>query len=518
MGGSRVRPKPQPQPVRPTAAILPRGPVETPNPNASSFGAQWENLHPHYDLIAREATPRGLPIPLVVAVGLIESGWKQTWPSGPNRGKVIEVHDDYGGGPSVGFMQVKPFYWQSLIPTADAYTLAGNIALGCELLTRKIAERGSWQEAIKRDYHPGVSPNGTTPESYVRCITALIQEWDRKAEGDEPKPPTPPPKPEPTAALVFGRAPHPPYQDRIVGNSGAWNDLGPRTIVGTCLHSMVGTLAGTDSYFRNEARLTALTDYGVGGATDGALDGVIYRWNDPKGRRAPYANGGNGPEGDGPAFIRRYGVSAINRDLVSIERSDGGNVNTTVSPKQFEAIARIMAYWHDQAKVPWSAFPINPAGGVVTQLQHFEFSEKACPFPPVRAITTRYQDRVRAILREYQTGAGPQPPTPNPDPVAPSDGYPRGMDAELAKTLFGAFVRKMPDGGTQRYGFDPSPKGVASAAWLARGDEEDEFPEARQWLDQPGGGVVLTWGNGWALRYDPGTEKRPWFWVGDETP
>lgn len=133
---------------------------------------------------------------------------------------------------------------------------------------------------------------------------------------------------------------------------------------------MVGSLWGTDGWFRRGAASTGLTDYGIGGSTDGEeWDGVIFRWNDPRGKRATiymkegrylkrkspgaeamtvsanrsgWANGGSdGLEGDGPLFVRTLGVSAINRDLVSIERSDGGDTSTPISVKQFESICAL---------------------------------------------------------------------------------------------------------------------------------------------------------------------------------
>jgi hypothetical protein len=161
-----------------------------------------------------------------------------------------------------------------------------------------------------------------------------------------------------------------------------------------------------------------LTDYGIGGSTDGALDGAIWRWNDPTGRRSGWANGGSdGLEGDGPAFVQKLGVNAINRDLVSIERSDGGDINTSMSPKQFEAICQLTAYWFDQAQVPHDAFPVNPKVGVVTHMLHKEFATKDCPFPPVYNRITEIQDRVRAILKQYQETAGAPAPTTYTAPI-----------------------------------------------------------------------------------------------------
>jgi hypothetical protein len=332
-----------------------------------------------------------------------------------------------------------------------------------------------------------------------------------KAIGNEPVP-----VPETREPVVFGRVPHPPFQDRIIQNNTAWDDLGPRKIVGSCRHSMVGSLSGTDIYFRGEARNKALTDYGIGGATDGTLDGVIYRWNDPRGRRAPWANGPtNGLEGDGPAFVRVYGVVGVNRDLVSIERSDGGDINTPMSEKQFESMAQLTAYWADQAEIPWYDFPINPKSGVVTDMEHWEFSTKDCPFAPVRSQTTRLQNRIRAILKQWQVGltpVDPRPEEPPPVPVEPATGYPVGMDEKLARDLFGFFTKQ--DG--TKVGFDPSPKGVVSATWLSRGDSENTFPEADRWIEESDGRRIFTFKNGWVLVNDPKREKADWYWLGEE--
>jgi len=45
------------------------------------------------------------------------------------------------------------------------------------------------------------------------------------------------------------------------------------------VHTMLGTLWGTDTYFRFPAT-QACTDYGIGGTLDGLYDGVIFEWID----------------------------------------------------------------------------------------------------------------------------------------------------------------------------------------------------------------------------------------------
>jgi hypothetical protein len=311
-------------------------------------------------------------------------------------------------------------------------------------------------------------------------------------------------------ALAFGNVVHPPFVDRLIpdAQTSAWDDLGARVPVGVCQHSMVGSLWGTDGWFRRGRQSTGLTDYGIGGETDGPRwDGVILRWNDPLGRattveldgerlpvsanRAGWANGGSdGLEGDGPLFVRTYGVAAINRNLVSIERSDGGDIGQRMSPKQFESICALTAYWFDWAKVPWDRFPLNPTHEVVTHLLHLEFATKTCPHPPVTDRIDEIQARVRQILKAGQTLQPAPGPVPPATPIRPDhDWWPQGYDIATLMARFGTLERHNLDGTTTVFGFDA--KGVISNAWVARGVQEQrhagELPRALHW---------------WALRAD----------------
>src|SRR3954469_10116121 len=65
-------------------------------------------------------------------------------------------------------------------------------------------------------------------------------------------------KEQPGMPLVFGNVQHPPFIDRLIPDrqTSAWDDLGPRRPVGVCQHSMVGTLWGTDGWFRRGERST----------------------------------------------------------------------------------------------------------------------------------------------------------------------------------------------------------------------------------------------------------------------
>lgn len=228
---------------------------------------------------------------------------------------------------------------------------------------------------------------------------------------------------------VFGRVPHPPYQDRIVPNSTAWDDLGKRTIRAVVWHRMYGTLWGTDSYFRGEAAQKALTDYGTGvAATDGASQaGVLLRWNDPGGRRAPWASGPvRNPIGDGAAFVSRHGVDAVNRDAVSIEISGDGN--TPLDAKARATVVALTAYWADQYKVPWESFPAVPGEGRSFVMWHGELYDGkrySCPGAVVMAATDGMIAEVKALLKQWQTVTVPvEPGTPiyaTPQPPAKGD-------------------------------------------------------------------------------------------------
>ncbi|MDQ3124871.1 MAG: NlpC/P60 family protein, partial [Pseudomonadota bacterium] len=307
---------------------------------------------------------------------------------------------------------------------------------------------------------------------------------------DDPMPQTtPPPIP---AVPAFGRVPPPAVQHRDIQHNRAWDDLGPRRIKGVVLHRMVGTLWGTDGYFRGEAAGRALTDYGVGTeAADGAAhDGEILRWNDPRGQRSPWASGPvSNPYGDGAAFVARYGTGAVNRDLVSIEI--GGNYDTPLSARAFESVAALVAYWADQARVPWTGFPINQETGISFVLHHVEFTAgtgKICPGFVVSDATGRVIERVRAILRQHQTGGVAPPVEPaKPSRVETVD-LPAGVGLADLKAWFGPH-------------FDPN--GMVSVAWAEEGSRTGLWPALVR-FDPPGEDRDFAFQNGLVIRVGRG--------------
>lgn len=345
---------------------------------------------------------------------------------------------------------------------------------------------------------------------YVRQLCDLVNAW----QATPPTPPTPP------ANITFGRVKKPPVMARHLTQDrkpSGWSWLGKRNIVGTCVHRMEGTLRGSEQHFlsNDPHGRDALTDYGIGGALDGDLDGIIWEWIAEGDDRSPWASGpSDGLEGDGPAFVRAYGVSAINRDLRSVELSGKGD--TPVTPKQFEAACHLIAYFHDQARVPWHLFPVHPVSNVVTQMQHREFARKNCPERVVINLTNEYQARVREIMRVAQTGtvAPPVDPPKPPEPVVP---YSAAKDQAFLRKRFGELVRYDANGKEiARAGFDP--KGIISSAWIHRADQEDTWPSAQMWAASAEGKYrqIVTFSNGWIL-LDLG-DKPGWRWAGDESP
>lgn len=225
-------------------------------------------------------------------------------------------------------------------------------------------------------------------------------------------------------ALTFGRVPHPAYTDKQHTTAGkpagrGWDNLGTRSPKFIALHRMWGTLRGTDSHFANN-NVASLTDYGLGSANiDGAaLDGAIHMYNDPRGHRSPWASGPvSDPYGDGACIVNKYGVNAVNRDGVSIETP--GYDTEPLSDACWSSLVKLIGYWLDQMKIPYTTLPLNPHTGCNAIIWHHEFTRgtgKQCPFTWVRNNTGRLYKDVAAYLQPFQEG-----PFVEPDPE-PTDG------------------------------------------------------------------------------------------------
>lgn len=311
--------------------------------------------------------------------------------------------------------------------------------------------------------------------------------------------------------VVFGRVPRPAILDLIVSKAGPgngyWQLAAPRQIVGGVEHITAG-LASIEWYRRF---------FGIGGerARDALVDfiideaGRIAMFNDPWGFRSPWANGStDGLEGDGPAFVSRFGIDAVNDRLFSTEHIRRGD--EPWPDAMMAATIALDAWMFDGAGVRWDTFPVHQDYGVVTHLFHSEFTGKGgdtpseCPGAWIKqpANINRLQDHVRARLKKHQTGVESGAEIPPPGPVEPDHALPGGWTLERARVAFGELRWTRVDGKTVRRTFDPT-NGLA-LAWLQRAVEEGVTnpPTAVRGFDgRYGGGEenagVAMFSNGW---------------------
>jgi hypothetical protein len=282
------------------------------------------------------------------------------------------------------------------------------------------------------------------------------------------------------------------------GNGAGYNEVGPRQIVGGCRHITDGN--GTIEFYHGffsqggERGEDALVDFIID------RDGRIAMFNDPWGTRSPWANGGSdGLEGDGVAFVQTLGVSAINNRLFSVEHI-GTSPNPLTKP-QMTASIWLWAWMFDQMNVPYTGYPVNPAVGLRTDLEHWEFATKPCPGGGVRGQVNEHQAGVTALLKRYQVETNPEPGPPIPPPVTSI--YPPGMTLELAKRLYGTLKVGWAE---KPFAFDPERS--ECRYWLNHGTlqlEEGEdytkatWPEINDCIRRGNGNRVFTWEGGLAF-------------------
>lgn len=234
--------------------------------------------------------------------------------------------------------------------------------------------------------------------------------------------------------------------ERLIPDSdtGAWDNLGQRTIKGITLHRMQGTLWGTDNWFRRGNGISdGLTDYGIDNLT-----GEMLQWNDPTGaahlvtydnyhdakvgpNRAGWASGPvKDPYGDGAAFVAKYGIDAVNRDRVSIEiggwflqPGEPSSHEDPVAEIAWERVAQFCAHFAHDAGIPWDKYPIVPADGFSFLCWHQEFTigtGKVCPGKTVMDGTDALIARTQDIMKSAQTAGAPSATTTTtPQPAAP---------------------------------------------------------------------------------------------------
>jgi hypothetical protein len=220
-------------------------------------------------------------------------------------------------------------------------------------------------------------------------------------------PPVVPPPPPSSGKIVFGRVPKPSWVDRQIPdrNNWAWDRLGQRLLRGVVYHRQVGTNWGTDGWFRGGGGGSGLTDFGIDHNT-----GEILQWNDYMGRgrpgispnRAGWASGPwENPPGDGRAYVAKYGVSAINRDLVSLEIA--GMYETPISDRGYQSVVNLSSFLADQAQVPWTNYPIVPSTGLPFTYTQSEFqNHKPCPGKVVLSLIPQIIQDTKNLLKKYQ--------------------------------------------------------------------------------------------------------------------
>jgi hypothetical protein len=113
----------------------------------------------------------------------------------------------------------------------------------------------------------------------------------------------------------------------------------------TCLHTMVGSLAGTDSYFRQGSGVNS--HFGTGG------DGTIYQWVDTAFRSGANLNGND------------HVVSIENADMgpeFAAWNTNDGNAVPAFTAAQVEANAKIIAWVNKTHGVPFDPIPDSKRG------------------------------------------------------------------------------------------------------------------------------------------------------------
>lgn len=314
--------------------------------------------------------------------------------------------------------------------------------------------------------------------------------------------------------VIFGRVPKPPMQEMICpkpyDGAGFTRLAKPRQPVGVCDHITAGggSLEFYQGFFSTggERALDALVDVTID------KGGRIGVFNPFLGTRSPWANGGSdGLEGDGPAYVAKLGVNAINDRLISKEHVGDGE--TPWPDAQWEASIAFDAWWFDQLGFRWDTYPVHPTLKIVTHMLHFEFATKPCPGSWLRNNIGRKQALVRERMKAAQA-VDPGVPTPPPPQPRPPSLYPKGMTEAKASELFGKLTRHRPDGSTTEHGFNE--RGTISRMWLQRCKAKNAWPSAADLFstgDDPDDREVMTFTNGWvAVKRN---DRAGWRWVAD---
>ena len=225
----------------------------------------------------------------------------------------------------------------------------------------------------------------------------------------------------PTTNITFGRVPYPSVVTSPLPFSNPYIKDGALAVPEAVFwHRMIGTWNGTDGWFHAG---NAATAYGVAvAATDGAeTAGKIYEWiSRESGWYGESSGPAKNPYGDGALLIAKVGVDRVNQSSRAIEIS--GEYDTPLDEAARASIAAITAYWADVKQIPWDVFPIVPGESRSFVCWHNEItgtSYKLCPGAVVMQETPALIQRVKALLKQYQTDAKPTKPPVYAPPVLP---------------------------------------------------------------------------------------------------
>lgn len=215
---------------------------------------------------------------------------------------------------------------------------------------------------------------------YIDMAKEGVAEYKRrKAEAAQPKPTPPAPKPTtPPQEVQVGRMPG--AQWRPISGNHTDGGNNPRLVI---IHTIVGSLSGADSWFRNSAsRVSA--HFGVG------KNGTIYQWVDTDDKA--WANVG------------------ANSYSISIENE--GQTSEALTPAQVEANAKIYAYANRVHGVPFSYAKSSTGSGLGyhSQFPAWSLGGTACP-------GSKRVAQLPAIMKraaELAGGAAPKPPVTTP--------------------------------------------------------------------------------------------------------
>lgn len=182
----------------------------------------------------------------------------------------------------------------------------------------------------------------------------------------------------------------------------------PRLII---VHTQVGNLKGTESWFKNSRAQGTESTFGIGGPWDGPdVDGDIYQWMDT--HRQADCN------------------LAANAISVSIEMADGGDPRRPMSPKQLSSLtALIVDLCRAEGIPPTLARAWDGSGLGYHQLFVPQWNRTHdCPGTLRRA-------QLRNLVFPAVAAAMKPKPAPKPQPATDTGGSPMALTDQELKTL-----------------------------------------------------------------------------------